>query len=164
MKNDYSISVLRKRLFAIIIAVTFLLFIVLARLFYVQVIWSEELGYRALDQWTREIPIVAKRGNIKVTDGTFYENAVGAAGVAFYNVTGFEKLSFTSLMGGNMYYGAYEFYDSQETPLNVPAPTFTSAGQTTTKQVTINNLQVPQGAVKIGICVADETDIQLEWL
>ena len=31
-----------------------------------QVIWSEELGYRALDQWTREIPIVAERG--KITD------------------------------------------------------------------------------------------------
>ena len=31
-----------------------------------QVLWSEELGYRALDQWTREIPIVAERG--KITD------------------------------------------------------------------------------------------------
>lgn len=31
-----------------------------------QVIWSEELGYRALDQWTRELPIVAERG--KITD------------------------------------------------------------------------------------------------
>ncbi len=31
-----------------------------------QVVWSEELNYRALDQWTREIPIVAERG--KITD------------------------------------------------------------------------------------------------
>ncbi len=31
-----------------------------------QVIWQEELNYRALDQWTREIPIVAERG--KITD------------------------------------------------------------------------------------------------
>ena len=31
-----------------------------------QVFWSEELNYRALDQWTRELPIVAKRG--KITD------------------------------------------------------------------------------------------------
>ena len=37
-----------------------------SRFFYVQVIWSEELGYRALDQWTRELPIVAERG--KITD------------------------------------------------------------------------------------------------
>ena len=31
-----------------------------------QVVWSGELGYRALDQWTRELPIVAERG--KITD------------------------------------------------------------------------------------------------
>lgn len=31
-----------------------------------QVLWQEELNYRALDQWTREIPIVAQRG--KITD------------------------------------------------------------------------------------------------
>lgn len=31
-----------------------------------QVVWSEELNYRALDQWTREIPIAAERG--KITD------------------------------------------------------------------------------------------------
>jgi len=37
-----------------------------ARFFYVQVVWQEELNYRALDQWTRELPIVARRG--KITD------------------------------------------------------------------------------------------------
>ena len=47
-------------------AVTFLFCLLFGRFFYVQVIWSEELGYRALDQWTREIPIVAERG--KITD------------------------------------------------------------------------------------------------
>ncbi len=31
-----------------------------------QVLWSEELNYRALDQWTRELPIIARRG--KITD------------------------------------------------------------------------------------------------
>ena len=31
-----------------------------------QVVWSEELSYRALDQWTREIPIAPQRG--KITD------------------------------------------------------------------------------------------------
>lgn len=49
-----------------ILAITFLFCILFGRFFYVQVIWSEELGYRALDQWTREIPIVAERG--KITD------------------------------------------------------------------------------------------------
>ena len=47
-------------------AITFLFCFLGARFFYVQVLWQEELNYRALDQWTREIPIVAERG--KITD------------------------------------------------------------------------------------------------
>ncbi len=34
------------------------------RFFYIQVIWEDELHYLALDQWTREIPVVANRGKI----------------------------------------------------------------------------------------------------
>ncbi len=48
------------------LAVTFLFCFLVGRFFYVQVIWQEELNYRALDQWTRELPIVAERG--KITD------------------------------------------------------------------------------------------------
>ncbi len=47
-------------------AITFLFCLLFARFFYVQVVWSEELNYRALDQWTRELPIAPKRG--KITD------------------------------------------------------------------------------------------------
>ena len=47
-------------------AITFLFCLLGGRFIYVQVIWSEELNYRALDQWTRELPIVAERG--KITD------------------------------------------------------------------------------------------------
>ncbi len=65
-KQLFSISVLRKRLFAVIMAMTFLFCFIAGRFFYVQVLWQEELNYRALDQWTREIPIVAQRG--KITD------------------------------------------------------------------------------------------------
>ncbi len=65
-ENTYSISILRKRLLAISLAVTFLFCLLCGRFFYVQVLWSEELNYRALDQWTRELPIVAERG--KITD------------------------------------------------------------------------------------------------
>ncbi len=64
--TEFSISILRKRLFATAVAITFLFCIICGRFFYVQVLWSEELNYRALDQWTREIPIVAERG--KITD------------------------------------------------------------------------------------------------
>ncbi len=48
---------------------TFFLLFVLGRLFYVQVIWGEELQTKAIDQWTREIPVVAQRGKIVDCNG-----------------------------------------------------------------------------------------------
>ncbi len=68
LKTDYSLSVLRKRLFAVIAAITFLFCLFLARFFYVQVIWEDELNYLALDQWTREIPVLPNA--VKYTIGT----------------------------------------------------------------------------------------------
>ena len=50
-------------------AITFLFLSLMVRFFYIQVVWSEELNYRALDQWTREIPIVAERGKIVDRNG-----------------------------------------------------------------------------------------------
>ncbi len=67
--TEFSFTILRKRLFAVITAITFLFCIFLGRFFYVQVIWHEELMYRALDQWTREIPVVAERGLVTDTNG-----------------------------------------------------------------------------------------------
>ena len=49
--------------------ITFLFCLLCCRFVYVQVLWSEELNYRALDQWTRELPIVAKRGVITDRNG-----------------------------------------------------------------------------------------------
>ncbi len=69
IKNQYSITVLRKRLLAISIAITFLFLFVIGRLFYVQVIWGNELQSKAIDQWTREIPVVASRGVITDVNG-----------------------------------------------------------------------------------------------
>ena len=69
LRKDFSISILRKRLLAISLAVTFLFCFLAGRFFYVQVLWQEELNYRALDQWTREIPIVAERGRITDRNG-----------------------------------------------------------------------------------------------
>lgn len=63
-KTDYSISVLRKRLFAVLTAIAFIFCLFLGRFFYIQVIWEDELHYLALDQWTREIPVIAGRGKI----------------------------------------------------------------------------------------------------
>ncbi len=47
-------------------AITFLFCLFLARFFYIQAIWKDDLNLRAVDQWTREIPVVAGRG--KLTD------------------------------------------------------------------------------------------------
>lgn len=41
----------------------------MGRLLYVQVIWGEDLQVKAIDQWTREIPVVASRGKIVDTNG-----------------------------------------------------------------------------------------------
>ena len=50
-------------------AITFLFLFIIGRYFYVQVIWQEWLLCKALDQWTREIPIVAERGDITDRNG-----------------------------------------------------------------------------------------------
>ncbi len=52
-----------------LVAITFLFCIFLMRFFYIQVIWEDELHYRAIDQWTREIPVNAGRGDILDRNG-----------------------------------------------------------------------------------------------
>ena len=50
-------------------AIAFIFCIFLARFFYIQVVWEDELNFLALDQWTREIPVVAGRGQIVDRNG-----------------------------------------------------------------------------------------------
>ena len=57
---------LRKRLFALFCAITFIFLSVLCRLFYLQVVDGKSLQKKAIDQWTRELPVKAIRG--KITD------------------------------------------------------------------------------------------------
>ena len=52
-----------------ILAITFIFCVIFARFFYIQVVWSGELVYRATDQWNREIPVIAARGAITDTNG-----------------------------------------------------------------------------------------------
>ena len=42
---------------------------ILGRLFYIQIIWGKDLQIKAIDQWTRELPLVAKRGVITDRNG-----------------------------------------------------------------------------------------------
>ena len=51
------------------LAITFIFCIIIARFFYIQVIWGDELVLRATDQWNREIPVVASRGCIYDRNG-----------------------------------------------------------------------------------------------
>lgn len=51
-------------------AITFIFFIILGRLLYVQIAWGNDLVELATDQWNREIPVVATRGIISDRNGT----------------------------------------------------------------------------------------------
>ena len=52
-----------------IAAITFLFCLFLGRFFYVQLVWERELIARAVDQWTRELPVSPERGNIFDANG-----------------------------------------------------------------------------------------------
>ena len=51
------------------------------RFFYIQVIWEDDLNARAIDQWTREIPVSAGRGNIYDRNGELLAGNVAAYSV-----------------------------------------------------------------------------------
>ena len=50
-------------------AVVFLFLLIFGRFFVVQIVQGEKLRYRAIGQWTREIPVVAARGTIEDCNG-----------------------------------------------------------------------------------------------
>lgn len=62
-------SQFKKRLLATILLVTFLFVMVTSKLFYTQIVSGEELRAKALDQWTRDVPLKAERGSILDTNG-----------------------------------------------------------------------------------------------
>ncbi len=68
-KTGFSVTVLQKRLLSLTVAIAFIFALILARFFYIQVIWGEELVLKAADQWNRELPVVAERGKITDSDG-----------------------------------------------------------------------------------------------
>ncbi len=54
---------------SVILAIAFIFCLIFARYFYVQVVWGKELTLKAADQWNREIPVVAARGEIYDRNG-----------------------------------------------------------------------------------------------
>ena len=68
MKNN-SIFSLTKRLLALFLLVIFLFFVIICRLFYLQFFKGKWLQAKAQDQWTRDLPLNAIRGNIIDVNG-----------------------------------------------------------------------------------------------
>ena len=60
----------KKRLLTLIVAAIFLLSCIFLRLAYIQVVWGRSLQAKAAEQWQRDLPIKAYRGDIVDTNGT----------------------------------------------------------------------------------------------
>lgn len=69
MQKNNSIFSLTKRLLAVFLLVSFLFFAIIIRLFYVQFVKGKWLQAKAEDQWLRELPLNATRGEIKDSNG-----------------------------------------------------------------------------------------------
>ena len=67
--QEYDLHSLRKRISALIVAISFIFFALVIRLFWLEIINSDLLQNRALNQWTRDLPITAERGKIFDTNG-----------------------------------------------------------------------------------------------
>ena len=81
IKIEYSITKLRKRLFAGILAITFLFLLIFYRTFIVTVVQGENLREKAIDQWTRELPVKAQRGDITDRNGVILAGSKGSYAV-----------------------------------------------------------------------------------
>lgn len=75
--NYFSISIIRKRLFALICAVTFIFLFIFGKTFVVTVVDGEYLREKAIDQWTRELPVKAVRGTITDKNGIVLAGNLG---------------------------------------------------------------------------------------
>jgi len=69
MQNN-SIFSLKKRLLAIFLLVSFVFVAIIVRLGYLQLVKGAWLQSKAMDQWTRELPLNSIRGNIYDSNGT----------------------------------------------------------------------------------------------
>lgn len=68
MKKNSEFTV-RKKLLIVFLLITFLFCAVFARLIYLQIFIGGDLQAKALDQWTRDLPLTAKRGQILDRNG-----------------------------------------------------------------------------------------------
>ncbi len=64
MQKPHTLYSLQKRILAILIAISFVFCCLLCRLFFVQVVQGNSLQNKALSQWTRDLSLIAPRGDI----------------------------------------------------------------------------------------------------
>ena len=61
--------VTKKRLYALLVATVFIFFVIFCKIFYIQIVWGKNLQARASEQWARDLPLTALRGNITDANG-----------------------------------------------------------------------------------------------
>lgn len=64
MKQPFTLFSFRKRILALFMVISFIFCALAIRLFVLQIINGKDLQLRATDQWTRDLKIIAPRGNI----------------------------------------------------------------------------------------------------
>ena len=69
MQKPYSLHSLRKRILALFILISFLFCALAVRMFVIQIINGKSLQSKATSQWTRDISIIAPRGDIVDKNG-----------------------------------------------------------------------------------------------
>lgn len=65
----YSVKSLQRRILALFVCVIFALTLVAGRLYFIQAIQGKDLQLKASDQWLRDLPLSAKRGDIVDRNG-----------------------------------------------------------------------------------------------
>ena len=70
MQKAFTLYSLKKRILAILLVISFIFCTLIVRLFVIQIINGKSLQSRATDQWTRDLKIVAPRGNILDSTGS----------------------------------------------------------------------------------------------
>lgn len=69
MQKPYSLNSLRKRILALFILISFLFCALITRVFVIQIVNGRNLQKKATSQWTRDISIIAPRGDILDKNG-----------------------------------------------------------------------------------------------
>ena len=83
---------LKRKLPAVLALVVFLFLLLVCRLFYIQIIDGTGLQTLALDQWTRDLPFRAERGDIVILDTTDNPGYTGNGGSVFSGQTIVKRL------------------------------------------------------------------------